>query len=183
MRENLHRFFRAARGAGVRISPSESMDAMRAVADIGFYDRSVLRDTFLVTLAKSQEEKRLLSDCFDVFFDHPELSQPLADDDSSASSNPEEASESGQAESATGAPSAGLGPTGANASLAGSRRDGSGHCQCCQRRFPVRHPVFHSTRRFLQQDSRPSRNSAIARRSGATGPDQSFRSRAAGRGD
>ena len=82
---------------------------MRAVADIGFYDRSVLRDTFLVTLAKSQEEKRLLSDCFDVFFDHPELSQPLADDDSSASSNPEEASESGQAESATGAPSAGLG--------------------------------------------------------------------------
>ena len=55
MRENLHRFFRAARGAGVRISPSESMDAMRAVADVGFYDRSVLRDTFLVTLAKSQE--------------------------------------------------------------------------------------------------------------------------------
>lgn len=109
MRENLHRFFRAARGAGVRISPSESMDAMRAVADIGFYDRSVLRDTFLVTLAKSQEEKRLLSDCFDVFFDHPDLNQPLAGEDSNASSEPEDGSESGQAESASGAPSAGLG--------------------------------------------------------------------------
>lgn len=109
MRENLHRFFRAARGAGVRISPSESMDAMRAVADIGFYDRSVLRDTFLVTLAKSQEEKRLLSDCFDVFFDHPELNQPLADSDPSASSEQQDGSESGQAESASGAPSAGLG--------------------------------------------------------------------------
>lgn len=109
MRENLHRFFRAARGAGVRISPSESMDAMRAVADIGFYDRSVLRDTFLVTLAKSQEEKRLLSDCFDLFFDHPELNQPLADSDPSASSEQQDGSESGQAESASGAPSAGLG--------------------------------------------------------------------------
>lgn len=109
MRENLHRFFRAARGAGVRISPSESMDAMRAVADIGFYDRSVLRDTFLVTLAKSQEEKRLLSDCFDVFFDHPELNQPLADSDPSASSEQQGGSESGQAESASGATSAGLG--------------------------------------------------------------------------
>ena len=109
MRENLHRFFRAARGAGVRISPSESMDAMRAVADIGFYDRSVLRDTFLVTLAKSQEEKRLLSDCFDVFFDHPELTQPLADGDPDASGEQQEGSESGQTEGTPGAPSSGLG--------------------------------------------------------------------------
>ncbi|NGX98011.1 MAG: VWA domain-containing protein, partial [Candidatus Afipia apatlaquensis] len=109
MRENLHRFFRAARGAGVRISPSESMDAMRAVADVGFYDRSVLRDTFLVTLAKSQEEKRLLSDCFDVFFDHPELVQPLAIGDPDASGEQQEGSESGQTEGVPGAPSSGLG--------------------------------------------------------------------------
>ena len=57
MRENLHRFFRAARGAGVRVSPAESIDAMRAVSKIGFNDRQILRDTFLVTLAKTQEEK------------------------------------------------------------------------------------------------------------------------------
>ncbi len=63
MRENLHRFFRAARGAGVRISPSESIDAMRAVADVGFADRNVLRDTFLLTLAKSPEDKRSLAEC------------------------------------------------------------------------------------------------------------------------
>ncbi|MEI9985976.1 MAG: hypothetical protein WDN69_23990, partial [Aliidongia sp.] len=31
MQEPLLRFFRAARGAGVRISPAESIDAMRAV--------------------------------------------------------------------------------------------------------------------------------------------------------
>jgi uncharacterized protein with von Willebrand factor type A (vWA) domain len=72
MRENLHRFFRAARGAGVRLSPAESIDAMRAVAKVGFSDRTILRDTFLLTLAKTQDEKKALGDCFDLFFDQPE---------------------------------------------------------------------------------------------------------------
>ncbi|MGB8399980.1 vWA domain-containing protein [Bradyrhizobium sp.] len=75
MRENLHRFFRAARGAGVRVSPAESIDAMRAVAQVGFSDRGILRDTFLLTLAKTQDEKKALGDCFDLFFDQPEPSQ------------------------------------------------------------------------------------------------------------
>ena len=72
MREELHRFFRAARGAGVRVSPAESIDAMRAVADVGFADRGILRDTLLLTLAKSEEEKQALGDCFDLFFSQPE---------------------------------------------------------------------------------------------------------------
>ena len=76
MRENLHRFFRAARGAGVRLSPAESIDAMRAVSKVGFTDRTILRDTFLLTLAKSQDEKKALGDCFDLFFDQPESEQP-----------------------------------------------------------------------------------------------------------
>src|SRR5438270_6305893 len=76
MRENLHRFFRAARGAGVRLSPAESIDAMRAVAKVGFTDRMILRDTFLLTLAKTQDEKKALGDCFDLFFDQPEPSPP-----------------------------------------------------------------------------------------------------------
>src|SRR5438445_8548631 len=72
MRENLHRFFRAARGAGVRVSPAESIDAMRAVSKVGFTNRGILRDTFLLTLAKTQDEKKALGDCFDLFFDQPE---------------------------------------------------------------------------------------------------------------
>src|SRR6185437_6640234 len=76
MHENLHRFFRAARGAGVRGSPAESIDAMRAVANVGIFDRAVLRDTFLLTLAKTQDEKRALGDCFDLFFAAPAPSQP-----------------------------------------------------------------------------------------------------------
>jgi uncharacterized protein with von Willebrand factor type A (vWA) domain len=81
MRENLHRFFRAARGAGVRVSPAESIDAMRAVSRIGFTDRDVLRDTFLLTLAKSQDEKRALGECFDLFFSQPESAQETPQDD------------------------------------------------------------------------------------------------------
>ncbi len=82
MRENLHRFLRAARGAGVRVSPAESIDAMRAVSKVGFADRGVLRDTFLLTLAKSQDEKRALGECFDLFFSQPEAPQDTTQDES-----------------------------------------------------------------------------------------------------
>ena len=69
MRENLHRFFRAARGAGVKLSPAESIDAMRAVSKVGFADRTILRDTFLLTLAKTQDEKKALQYAGKVFLE------------------------------------------------------------------------------------------------------------------
>src|SRR4051812_23532409 len=100
MRENLHRFFRAARGAGVRVSPAESIDAMRAVAKMGFSDRQILRDTFLVTLAKTQEEKRALGDCFDLFFSQPEP-PPSAPDNDNADEGGEQ-DESGQTDGGGG---------------------------------------------------------------------------------
>jgi uncharacterized protein len=75
MRENLHRFFRAARGAGVHVSPAESIDAMRAVATVGLSDRGILRDALLLTLAKSEDEKKSLGACFDLFFATPEPQQ------------------------------------------------------------------------------------------------------------
>src|SRR5204862_2483328 len=104
MRENLHRFFRAARGAGVRRSPAESIDAMRAVSKIGIADRDILRDTFLLTLAKTQDEKRALGDCFDLFFSQPEPPPAAPDNDNSDAS--EESQESGQGE---GQPTEGAG--------------------------------------------------------------------------
>lgn len=106
MRENLHRFFRAARGAGVRISPSESIDAMRAVADIGFADRGILRDTFLLTLAKSPEDKQSLSQCFDLFFQQPEIAGPAAQDGESSEQPASQTPQGGDAQS----PPSGLGP-------------------------------------------------------------------------
>jgi uncharacterized protein with von Willebrand factor type A (vWA) domain len=101
MRENLHRFFRAARGAGVRVSPAESIDAMRAVAQVGFSDRDLLRDTFLLTLAKTQDEKKALGDCFDLFFSQPEPSQEPSGKSEGADSEKAEASAASNASSET----------------------------------------------------------------------------------
>jgi hypothetical protein len=112
MRENLHRFFRAARGAGVRVSPAESIDAMRALASVGIADRNILRDTFLLTLAKTQDEKKALGECFDLFFDQPEPAPPAQDNQSEDGSETSE-SEAGQqpaAGSPAGQPAEGLGP-------------------------------------------------------------------------
>jgi uncharacterized protein len=109
MRENLHRFFRAARGAGVRVSPAESIDAMRAVANVGLSDRAILRDTFLLTLAKTQDEKRALGECFDLFFDLPEVSQSAPEstsDDESGTAEPQAA----EGAAGEGQPAEGLGP-------------------------------------------------------------------------
>jgi uncharacterized protein len=101
MREKLHRFFRAARGAGVRVSPAESIDAMKAVADVGFADRGILRDTLLLTLAKSQEEKQALGDTFDLFFSQPEVKDEAAPEDATkdaaSGATPNAAGETGEA--------------------------------------------------------------------------------------
>ncbi|WP_440641691.1 vWA domain-containing protein [Bradyrhizobium sp. PUT101] len=107
MRENLHRFFRAARGVGVHVSPAESIDAMRAVAQVGISDRAVLRDALLLTLAKSQDEKLALGDCFDLFFSQPEprQDQPEADNAPQDADQPPSSGDPGE-----GRPPEGLGP-------------------------------------------------------------------------
>ena len=112
MRENLHRFFRAARGAGVHVSPAESIDAMRAVKSVGFSDRNILRDTFLLTLAKTQDEKKALGECFDLFFSQPEPTPPTQENESHDESEVSESDASGQpaAGSPAGQPTEGLGP-------------------------------------------------------------------------
>ncbi|MGY4357666.1 uncharacterized protein with von Willebrand factor type A (vWA) domain [Bradyrhizobium sp. i1.7.7] len=113
MRENLHRFFRAARGAGVHVSPAESIDAMRAVKQVGFSDRAILRDALLLTLAKSQDEKLALGDCFDLFFSQPEprQDQPEADDNDDASQDADQTpSPSSASEAGEGQASEALGP-------------------------------------------------------------------------
>jgi uncharacterized protein len=110
MKENLHRFFRAARGAGVRLSPAESIDAMRAVSKIGFSDRDILRDTFLLTLAKTQDEKRALGDCFDLFFSQPEPPPSPESDNSEAGEKAEQPEQNaGEVAGAGGQPIEGLG--------------------------------------------------------------------------
>ncbi|QQO36448.1 VWA domain-containing protein [Bradyrhizobium diazoefficiens] len=116
MRENLHRFFRAARGAGVHVSPAESVDAMRAVAQVGLTDRAILRDALLLTLAKSQDEKLALGDCFDLFFSQPEprQDQPEANSDDASQDADQQADQSPSSgpvsEPGEGQPPESLGP-------------------------------------------------------------------------
>ena len=55
--EPLRRFLQVARGAGLRVSAAEGIDAARAVDIIGFSDRTVLKDTLGLLLAKTPDEK------------------------------------------------------------------------------------------------------------------------------
>src|ERR1700736_667412 len=105
MRDNLHRFFRAARGAGVHVSPAESIDAMRAVEKVGFAERAILRDTLLLTLAKSEDEKKALGACFDLFFSQPEQREANDNDADAGTPAPQSPSAAGG-----GAESQNIGP-------------------------------------------------------------------------
>ena len=98
MKENLHRFFRAARGAGVHVSPAESIDAMRAVSTVGVSDRAILRDALLLTLAKSEDEKKSLGACFDLFFATPDQASTATSEEGDAEqANAEAPNEGAQA--------------------------------------------------------------------------------------
>jgi uncharacterized protein len=66
--EPLRQFLQAARGAGLRISAAEGIDAARTVQVVGYADRAILKDTLSLVLAKTPDEKRLFDECFDLYF-------------------------------------------------------------------------------------------------------------------
>ncbi|HVC61866.1 MAG TPA: VWA domain-containing protein [Acetobacteraceae bacterium] len=71
--EPLRRFLQVARGAGLRVSASEGIDAARAVDVVGFGDRAVLKDTLGLVLAKTPDEKGLFDECFELYFKRDEF--------------------------------------------------------------------------------------------------------------
>ncbi|MCP4665602.1 MAG: VWA domain-containing protein [Deltaproteobacteria bacterium] len=68
MEHVLHDMIIALRSSGVRISPSETMDAMHAARLMGYADRQILKDSLSAALAKTQGEKEIFETCFDRFF-------------------------------------------------------------------------------------------------------------------
>ncbi|HEY2179552.1 MAG TPA: VWA domain-containing protein [Caulobacteraceae bacterium] len=76
---------RALRAHEVRVSPAEAIDAHRAVADVGFADRVLLKDALAVTLAKNADEVARFEACFETFFARSSL----------AGSEPGDAADSG----------------------------------------------------------------------------------------
>jgi uncharacterized protein len=70
MRKVTLRFIKGLRAAGVRISLSESLDALHAVAAAGI-ERDVLREALAATLIKEEEDRPLFEEVFARFFAGP----------------------------------------------------------------------------------------------------------------
>lgn len=68
MQQTLEDFYKAVRSAGVKISPSDSIETSQAVTLVGYRSRSILKDALVISLAKSIEDEALINDCFERFF-------------------------------------------------------------------------------------------------------------------
>ncbi len=85
----LEHFILALRGSGVRVSVSESIDAMHVTELIGYADRGLLKSALSAALAKTLSEKEIFHATFDRFFstdapfhragDRPEAMEGAAD--------------------------------------------------------------------------------------------------------
>ena len=80
----LENFIRALRAREVRISVIEAMEAHEVLANLGFADRTLLKDALSLTLAKTVIEKQRFDESFDLFFSRTDLdrarTQSILDD-------------------------------------------------------------------------------------------------------
>ena len=67
----INRFVFLLRRNGVRISPSESIDAMQALTCVGFADRNTVQTVLRSTLIKDAHDIGLFDELFEVFFRLP----------------------------------------------------------------------------------------------------------------
>ena len=65
----LRDFIHILRSSDLRVSTSESIDAMNVVSEIGLSDKSLLKDSLSFSLAKTLREKEIFNECFDSFFE------------------------------------------------------------------------------------------------------------------
>ena len=64
----LRDFIKVLRLSDVRVSSSETIDAMKVSSLIGLEDKTLLKQSLSQSLAKSMREKEIFADCFDNFF-------------------------------------------------------------------------------------------------------------------
>ena len=86
MDQTLAGFVRAFRAAGADASTAEALDAARAVALMGYADRATLKASLGVVLAKSEAEKALHDDVFELYFQPPARAEQRPADGDDASS-------------------------------------------------------------------------------------------------
>jgi len=84
----LRDFIHILRSSDLRVSTSESIDAMNVVSKIGLDNKSLLKDSLSFSLAKTLREKEIFNECFDNFFKenymnlkHNELTQEKLEED------------------------------------------------------------------------------------------------------
>ncbi|MDF3000395.1 MAG: hypothetical protein K0Q48_514 [Bacillota bacterium] len=68
---NLLRFFEVLRTAGVRVSLSEAIDAIKALTCVEVMDRAAVKAALSACVAKSETERKIFSECFERFFINP----------------------------------------------------------------------------------------------------------------
>jgi uncharacterized protein with von Willebrand factor type A (vWA) domain len=104
MSDMMLRLLRAARGAGVRISVAEALDAHHAADAVGFADRSVLRDALTLSLAKTVEEKQIFEACFDRYFKRDTIQAARPPDDADTDPDAGQGGEGADGQGGTGSP-------------------------------------------------------------------------------
>ena len=65
----LRDFIHILRSSDLRVSTSESIDAMNVVSEVGLNDKSLLKNSLSFSLAKTLREKEIFNKCFDSFFE------------------------------------------------------------------------------------------------------------------
>jgi uncharacterized protein with von Willebrand factor type A (vWA) domain len=68
MQKAMEDFLRALRASDVRVTPSEAIDAHKAIEVVGYADRELFRDALCSTLAKTENEVARFDEVFDNFF-------------------------------------------------------------------------------------------------------------------
>jgi uncharacterized protein with von Willebrand factor type A (vWA) domain len=67
LRDELLRFVNQLRGAGVRISIAETLDAMNAIAAAGL-ERAPMREALAASLIKDEDDRHIFDELFAIFF-------------------------------------------------------------------------------------------------------------------
>ena len=87
---SLNKLIKALRLSHVPVSIGESIDAMRTMAYVGYEDRTLLRDSLAITMAKTDEEKATFYRLFDLYFSREQVKPSSSETSSDADRNASE---------------------------------------------------------------------------------------------
>ena len=77
MDRTIAQFVQALRKADVKVSPAETLDAMRVARFVGLHDAQLFRSAMSLALAKTQAEKSRFEICFDRYFSFAPFTPPV----------------------------------------------------------------------------------------------------------